>query len=680
MQIWSTEIKELETLYTSIKGRFPELEKELEQLIETKDANVVMLYSRRCLEVIITDLCESELKRPRKTEPLKGIIDKLNKEEKVPSHIITSMDHLNSLSSFGAHPKEYDPEQVRPILLNLATILKWYIKYKDIEIENKAKPEEKRYGNKEPDNSAKYIGKSKKRLLMLFSGLLLVVIVIMILLVFNIVGDRKSVSDKPESEKSIAVLPFKNFSTDPDQEYMSDGLTDEIINHLYKIASFDKVVSLNSVLTYKGTDKKIPQIADELKVNYILEGTYKKIGDSVRVTTQLIDPKNDKHLWQHEYDQPYKEIISIQSDIALQIADNLKAFLTNSELQNIRKISTSNLEAYELLQQAFYLMRTGGDETGNQILDLVLKAIEFDPDYADAYSVAGIDILYTGAYAGSKEISSAIWDALPFFEKALELDQNNAWAHFGMGNINEWGRWDYIMAEKEYLKANELGLNRLEASWSYYIILIGEFYLKMNRLEDALIYQKKAQDLVIAGSSDLLIKINALSGNKKEAYNYIKKIYKDSGEEQADSWKGEECIWLEKYDSAKIYLESALQAQHPDMSLPRFQACLALAYFKTKNYQQAHSIIQLIDKSNKTTAGSPEYYTGWYYSGIGELDSAFYWLEKAVNKRSAEMPWLKVDPVFNSLKKDDRYWDLYERTGHKAYDEYMAGIKNNKKR
>ena len=95
MQIWSDEIKELESLYTSIKGRFPELEKDLEHLIKTDDENVALLYSRRCLEIIITDLCECELKRPRKTEPLKGIIDKLHREEKVPSHIITSMDHLD---------------------------------------------------------------------------------------------------------------------------------------------------------------------------------------------------------------------------------------------------------------------------------------------------------------------------------------------------------------------------------------------------------------------------------------------------------------------------------------------------------------------------------------------------------------------------------------------------------
>ena len=103
-------------------------------LLRTEDENVAMLYSRRCLEVIVTDLCETELKRPRKTEPLKGIIDKLNKEEKVPSYIITSMHGLNSLSTYGAHPKDFDPDQVKPALSNLAIIMKWYLIQKGIEI------------------------------------------------------------------------------------------------------------------------------------------------------------------------------------------------------------------------------------------------------------------------------------------------------------------------------------------------------------------------------------------------------------------------------------------------------------------------------------------------------------------------------------------------------------------
>ena len=103
---------------------------------------MILLYSRRCLEVIITDLCENELMRPRRTEPLKGIIDKLNKEEKVPSHIITSMDGLNSLSTYGAHPKDFDPEQVRPALSNLAIIIKWYLKYKGLKVPDKAESEQ----------------------------------------------------------------------------------------------------------------------------------------------------------------------------------------------------------------------------------------------------------------------------------------------------------------------------------------------------------------------------------------------------------------------------------------------------------------------------------------------------------------------------------------------------------
>src|SRR4030043_414820 len=138
MQIWSSEIKELESLYTSLKGRFPELEKELERLVKADDENMVLLYSRRCLEVIISDLCECELKRPRKTEPLKGILDKLHHEEKVPAYIITSMHGLNDLSTYGAHPKDFDPEQVKPALNNLAIILKWYLKYKGIEILSKS--------------------------------------------------------------------------------------------------------------------------------------------------------------------------------------------------------------------------------------------------------------------------------------------------------------------------------------------------------------------------------------------------------------------------------------------------------------------------------------------------------------------------------------------------------------
>jgi hypothetical protein len=167
MSIWSAEIKEIEVLYTSLKDHLLDLGKELQRLIKTDDENIVLVYTRRCLEVIVTDLCECELKRPRKTEPLKGIIDKLNREEKVPEHIIASMHSLNSLSTFGVHPKEFDPQQIRSVLINLTTILKWYLNYKGInlpEVTEKGEPEKapeaKKHNLRIPTTS--FVGREKE--------------------------------------------------------------------------------------------------------------------------------------------------------------------------------------------------------------------------------------------------------------------------------------------------------------------------------------------------------------------------------------------------------------------------------------------------------------------------------------------------------------------------------------
>lgn len=191
MAFWEGELKELGTLYNTFKGHLPDIVKELEQLIKTDDPNVVMLYSRRCLEVIVTDLCENELKRPRKTEPLKGIIDKLNAEEKVPSHIITSMISLNSMANYGAHPKDFDPEQVKPVLNNLAIIIKWYLKYKDFKIVSKSGPEEKEEKLVEQvviENISKETVSVKRKFLTPFRIVLLIILVIILALIFNPFG------------------------------------------------------------------------------------------------------------------------------------------------------------------------------------------------------------------------------------------------------------------------------------------------------------------------------------------------------------------------------------------------------------------------------------------------------------------------------------------------------------
>ena len=193
------------------------------------------------------------LKRPRKTEPLKGIIDKLQKEEKVPLHIITSMHGLNELSTYGAHPKDFDPEQIKPVLVNLDIIIKWYLEYKKTGTGNKAKPtEDIRLEIKRDEDVRKIITLSRKRLVGRLGGLIGIIVSVVAVLYFsNIIGDRQT----KEIEISIAVLPFLNLSEDLNQELRCDALTNEIINHLYKIRSIDRVVPFASVMIYKSPIK-----------------------------------------------------------------------------------------------------------------------------------------------------------------------------------------------------------------------------------------------------------------------------------------------------------------------------------------------------------------------------------------------------------------------------------------
>jgi TolB-like protein/Flp pilus assembly protein TadD len=381
MQIWSAEIKELDVLYTSLKGQLPDLQKELERLIKTDDENIVLIYARRCLEVMITDLCESELGRPRKTEPLKGIIDKLHHDEKVPSHIIASMQNLNTLSTFGAHPKEFEPEQVKPVLSNLTVIIKWYLKFKDTRAIHKPAAEELRDESEGPGDSSEQIRKPKKSLIPLLSGLALVVVIIVVaLFVFNIIGGEKQTK---EPEKSIAVLPFVNLSNDPEQDYFTNGMVDAILDNLCKVGDL-KVISRTSSMRYKDTELTLKEIARELGVSTILEGSVQKIGNNVRIMTQLIDAKTDAHLWSEIYDRDLSDVFAIQSEVAQNVARELKATLTSSETDLIRNApSTTNQLAYD-----FYLKGDNYFSNHEHLLALEMfsKAIQEDSSFTAAYA------------------------------------------------------------------------------------------------------------------------------------------------------------------------------------------------------------------------------------------------------------------------------------------------------
>ena len=276
-----------------------------------------------------------------------------------------------------------------------------------------------------------------------------------------------------------------------------------------------------------------------------------------------------------------------------------------------------------------------------------------------------------GCFAGDSEILSVVDDAKYYLDKAIELDQNNPAAHLGQAMLNEYAKWDYIGTEKELFEGLEISPNNPDI-----VEYLSEFLEKRNRPEEALSNLKNAETPLWTQTTVQVIS-GVLSGNKAEATNSVN-IFLSSQEDFVKTYAGEYYIWLEEYEAAKESFETALLTKDRYIMLPKFQANLALAYHKTNNYQKAQMIInRLIDKSKKTSAGSPEYFIGWYYSGIGKVDSAFYWLEDACKKHSPEMAWLKVDPAFKSIRTDSRYQDMYERTGHKDYDDYYASQKKN---
>ena len=421
MAIWSAEIKELERLNGSLIGHCPELEKEMGQLLKTGDENVAMLYSRRCLEIIITDLCESELKRPRKTEPLKGIIDKLNKEEKVAPYIVTSMHGLNSLSTYGAHPKDFDPEQVKPALNNLTIILKWYLKFKGIEVLGKSPVVEEEYATIGAEEQSTYVTKL---------------------------------------EKSIAVLPFINDSPDQENTYFINGVMEEILNNLQRIKDL-RVISRTSVEQYRDQSKPLTEIAEELGVNYIVEGSGQKYGNAFRLRAQLIMAAKETHLWGESFQQKITEvedIFNIQTRIAKSIAAELKAVMSPEEKHLIEKIPATDLAVYNEYMKARSYWNDFSRESLNKALEFLNSAVEKDPHWAPLYT--GLTQVWMGIQQmGYEPPSVAAPKIFENLNKALELDPDLAEVHYFSAMIAHLMEWNWEKSEKEFLMALAINPN-----------------------------------------------------------------------------------------------------------------------------------------------------------------------------------------------------------------------------
>jgi TolB-like protein len=704
MQIWSSEIKELEKLYDSLHGRLPGLEKDLIQLIKTDDENVVLLYARRCLEIIITDLCECELKRGRGTEPLKGIIDKLSREKKIPSHIIASMQNLNNLSTFGVHPKEFDPEEVRPLLLNLATIIKWYLKYKETQGTVSVISEGSEHEITELTDEPKSSNKSKKRMALLASGIvLLAAIIIVCLFVFNITGNKKQ---PLETEKSIAVLPFTSLSTDPEKQYLADGVMDAILLHLSKIKDL-RVTSRTSVLQYRGTEKTTNVIGKELDVEYLLEGSFQKYGDTARLIVQLIRTGKEGHVWAKNYDRNWNDIFSVQSEVAQSIAKELDAVITPEEKVLINKVPTNNLTAYDLHLQAldFYnrYLISRDRKLLEKVSQLAYISLELDPDFALAYYWLGESSLSDRTISG--------WDrpffgdtAIFFFNKALELDPTLSEAYSERGNYyfeknqkqkaledmeraislspsNSMGylglgilysdKNDFTNALVNFKKAEKL--ERAETDLAFIYSRICWIYLTSGDFQKAELYVYKVKGLNII-MPDMELWLLEIQGKWKELQVAAERdIELQPGEYSGYTYKADALLGSGKASEAEDFMRRGLQIHGTDLNNAHRVAIIlwmngkkdeAMEYFNKQISYCTESIRRKDPYGNSGAA----YDLAGVYAVIGNKEEAYRWLREYEKTGFGYglHEFIKFDPLFDNLRNDEEFKEIVRRVNDKA--------------
>ncbi len=610
MAIWSAEIKELEKLYELIISQLPDLEKELVKLIKADDENIILLYSRRCLEVIITDLCECELKRPRKTEPLKGIIDKLHKEEKVPSNIITSMDHLNSLSAYGAHPKDFDPEQVKPVLVNLDIIIKWYLKFKDLHVEG------------------------KPRLVELKSE-----------------TEQQTIFPR---EKSIIVLPFENISPDPDQEYFSDGLTEEIITDLSHIHNL-LVISRSSAMTFKGTKKKIGEIAREVNVRYVLEGSVRKAGNNLRITAQLIDALTDTHLWAEKYNGNLDDIFDIQEKVSRSIVDSLKLKLNPDEKGKIIYHPIPNAKAYEYYLKARQDIILASEEALARAILNIQKAMDIVGE--NELLCFGMGYIYFGyENVGTKPDGFYLTKAEEYASKIFEMNPESYHGYLLLGLIQvKRGKFQEVV--RQLKKA--LAIEQNDPDVLFWLSLI---YLEVGKTSAAvpLLDRLLLLDPFTPIYHLLPGWLFMMDGKMKMALEPCKKGFNTNpGDIGVRYYYALILMFNNRIDEA-ISLIDVMIREVPDETYSRLGEITKYGVQKNRA-----KVLELLTQEMINFARRDEQIS-WIISGclslIGENQIAYDWLENSVRKGCTNYPFLnEYYPFLENIRGEEQFKKLMER-------------------
>jgi TolB-like protein/DNA-binding winged helix-turn-helix (wHTH) protein/Tfp pilus assembly protein PilF len=455
--------------------------------------------------------------------------------------------------------------------------------------------------------------------------------------------------------RSLAVLPLESLSSDASQDYFADGMTDELISDLGQISAL-RVISRTSVMGYKHTRKSLPQIAHELNVDAVVEGTVLRSGEQVRITAQLIEASTDKHLWSQSYQGELKNTLALQSEVARAIADQIQINVNPQELAALKSVKAVNPQAYQSFLKGRFFWNKRTAEGLKIALAYFNQAIEEDPKYAPAYSGLAdtYSLLGDWQYAAMTP-KEALPKAKASAIRALELDNALGEAHNSLAFCLDGFDWDIKSAGMEFQRAIALnpGYATSHHWYAWHLSLLG-------RYDEALAEMRKAQDLdplsliINADLAELLVLAHSYDESIRQSR---KTIEMDPNFALAHNQLAQAYLQKHMNDEAVAELRKAAQLSGES---PTVMANLARAYVATGKKSDAIKILNdLTKRSNATYSHASE--IAVIYAALGDKDQAINWLEKGYEERFN--PGVLLRPGLDPLRSDPRFQDLARRVG-----------------
>ena len=465
--------------------------------------------------------------------------------------------------------------------------------------------------------------------------------------------DRRG-EEVSEGPRSIAVLPFVNMSDDRENEYFADGMTEEILNALTKVPDL-RVASRTSSFAFKGKVQDVLQIADELRVDTVVEGSVRKAHNRVRVTAQLINADDGYHLWSETYDRDLEDIFKVQDEIARSIVDALKLELVGEEKAHLVSPRTDDVEAYTLYLEGRFFFNRFQEADLRRSLDLYAEALERDPDFGRAW--AGIADTWMQLADDWVAPEKAYPEAKAAAERAIELDDTLAEAHTARGKVLGWFDWDFDAAELALRRAVASNPRYADAHWGLASIL------PANGQMEAAIEEARGT-----------LALDPLSGIFSywlARYLYFARRFEEASEAAARAAE----LDPTSFRPLLVLGLCHLMEGRPDDALASFErakdvsgvvsanAYIARALAVAGREEEAREILARIESGEGYVRHE---FMAPAYAALGDLDRALTALETAYRERSAGLIYLHVDPSYDSLRGDPRYQDLVRRIGLKS--------------